>query len=330
MARKNPFANLMDDSSAEVERPALDYAVKGASRSIINSIGELAERADRLAEGETIIDLDPDLVDASFVRDRLEDDEAEFQELLEAIRERGQDSPILVRPHPATIGRYMVVFGRRRLKAANMLGRKVRAVVKNLSDRDHVIAQGQENSARSNLTFIERAMYADALCRLKYDDDNAFVLAALAIDKATLSKMLSVASLPPKILAALGRAKGIGRDRWYELKQLLEKPSRLDAALKVVADSTFQSLPSDERFNALVARLKASSSAKPRHTPARRSWSPEDGALAAEITEEGRKFTLALKARSGEAAAFGAFLSANLDRFYEAFRQENSSTRSGE
>ena len=330
MARKNPFANLMDEGAPEVERPALDYTIKGASRSIISSIGELAAQADRLAEGETIIDLDPDLVDASFVQDRLEDDEVEFQELVEAIRERGQDSPILVRPHPTAGGRYMVVFGRRRLKAARLLGRKVRAVVKALSDKDHVVAQGQENSARANLTFIERAVFADALCRLKYDGDNAVVLAALSIDKATLSKMLSVASIPSEVLSALGRAKGVGRDRWYELKQLLEKPTRLEAALHVVGDDGFRRLSSEERFNALIARVKATNAAKPRRSPERRSWSPRDGALAAEIIEDGRKFTLALKARSGEATAFGTFLSANLDRFYEAFRQENSTSENGE
>lgn len=330
MARKNPFANLMDEGAPEAERPALDYTIKGASRSIISSIGELAAQADRLAEGETIVDLDPDLVDASFVQDRLEDDEAEFQELVEAIRERGQDSPILVRPHPTAGGRYMVVFGRRRLKAARLLERKVRAVVKALSDKDHVVAQGQENSARANLTFIERAVFADALCRLKYDGDNAVVLAALSIDKATLSKMLSVASLPAEVLSALGRAKGVGRDRWYELKQLLEKPARLEAALQVVGDDGFRRLSSEERFNELIARVKASNATKPRRSPERRSWSPRDGALAAEIIEDGRKFTLALKARSSEATAFGAFLSANLDRFYEAFRQENSSSENGD
>lgn len=330
MARKNPFANLMDEGAAETERPALDYTIKGASRSIISSIGELAARADRLAEGETIVELDPELVDASFVRDRLEDDEAEFQDLVEAIRDRGQDSPILVRPHPTATGRYMVVFGRRRLKAAALLGRKVRAVVKALSDKDHVLAQGQENSARANLTFIERAVFADTLSRLKYDGDNAVVLAALSIDKATLSKMLSVANLPAEVLAALGRAKGVGRDRWYELKQLLEKPARLEAALEIVEGDDFRRLPSEARFDALIARVKTADVSKPRRPPERRSWSPKDGALAAEIIEDGRKFTLALKARSGEAAAFGAFLSANLDRFYEAFRQEKSSNQNGE
>ena len=61
MARKNPFASLLDDGGkAREAQPAVDYAMKGASRSILSSIDEMAARADKLIEGETIIDLDPD------------------------------------------------------------------------------------------------------------------------------------------------------------------------------------------------------------------------------------------------------------------------------
>lgn len=49
MARKNPFANLMNEAPPE-NSIALDYTVKGASRSIMSTIDELAERADKLLE----------------------------------------------------------------------------------------------------------------------------------------------------------------------------------------------------------------------------------------------------------------------------------------
>ncbi|NKF33252.1 ParB/RepB/Spo0J family partition protein, partial [Pseudomonas sp. BGM005] len=91
----------------------------------------------------------PDTVEVSFVKDRLSEDDEAFRALVEAIRVRGQDTPILVRPHGTIDGRYQVVFGHRRLRAARELGRNVRAVVKAIDDRTHVIAQGQENSARA-------------------------------------------------------------------------------------------------------------------------------------------------------------------------------------
>lgn len=332
MARKNPFANLLDDEEHDEVRPAFGYAVKGASRSILNSINDLAAQADKLVEGETVIELDPGSVDSSFVQDRLSDhDEREFYDLVAAIRERGQDTPILVRPHPSAPARYMVVFGHRRLRAAKELGRKVRAVVKDLEDRDHVVAQGQENSARANLSFIEKALYASNVASLRYDDDNSIVLAALSIDRATLSKMLSVAGLSATILRPIGPAKGIGRDRWYELKLLLDKPSTHDLAVQVVNEDGFEALASDERFNTLVSRLKGAKPVKRgRSQIQKRNWVPPDGLLAAEIRSEGKRFTLALKAKNSDATAFGDYLSSNLDRLYEEFQQEVKITNNGD
>jgi ParB family chromosome partitioning protein len=326
MARKNPFANLTDDDRPRESQPALDYAMKGASRSILSSIDEMSMRAAKLIEGETIIDLDPGAVDASFVQDRIAADAQEFGELLEAIRERGQDSPILVRPHPHEPARYMVVFGHRRLEAAKLLGRKVRAVVKEMKDAEHVVAQGQENSARANLSFIEKAFFAANLARLNYDQDNAIILTALAIDRTTLSKMLSVAGMPGVILRAIGAAKGVGRDRWYELKLLLEKPSYQHAAEAIVDGPEFAALSSDDRFHALLARLKASKPiARPPAHSQRRKWAPKDGLLTAEMKAGGKSFTLEFRAKGTDANAFGEYLSENLARLYEAFRQDTGS-----
>lgn len=331
MARKNPFANLRDDGRAPEAASTLTYAMKGASRSLLNSIDEISARADKLIEGETVVDLDPDLVDGSFVQDRFEADKEEFEQLLGAIRERGQDSPILVRPHPSNSTRYMVVFGHRRLKAARLLGRKVRAVVKAMNDRDHVIAQGQENSARANLSFIERASFAARLTQLRYDSDNATVMAALSVDRTTLSKMLSVASAPEDILRAIGAAKGIGRDRWYELKLILEKPSSYEQAAQIIVEEGFSTMPSDNRFNLLFSRLKGSKT-RPRNQtgPKLQKWSPDDGAVTASMKAEGKRFTLDIKAKGGDAAAFGSFLSENLSRLYLQFKQATVPGKNGD
>ncbi|MCM3473739.1 plasmid partitioning protein RepB, partial [Brevibacillus borstelensis] len=132
-------------------------------------------------------------------------DEA-YTELLIAIRERGQDTPILVRPHPNDENRYMVVFGHRRLRVARELGRTVKAVIRKLDDSLHVIAQGQENSARDNLSFIERAVFAQKLADLGYDRE--IVQAALSTDNPMLTRMLSVTKrVSQKVIDAIGSAK---------------------------------------------------------------------------------------------------------------------------
>lgn len=335
MARKNPFANLLGHEEPASDTRALDYATKGATRSLLSSIDEMAAQADKLLEGETIVELDPALIDDSFAKDRfaLDDDDfrEEFQRVLDAVRERGQDSPVLVRPHPKQAGRYMLVFGHLRRRAAVELGRKVRAVIKEMTDRDHVIAQGQENNGRANTSFIEKAVFAAEIANRHFDEDNSTVMAALGADKSTLSKMLAVAGLPASLLKAIGRAKRIGRDRWYDLKLLLDKPSNLEEALGFVASPSIAGLPSDERFDALVSHLKTKKvGARPKATPARASWAPADGRLVAEAISDGKKFTLALKARGPDARAFGDYLTEHLDRFYEEFRQRSDQQTNGE
>lgn len=335
MARKNPFANLRSHEEQGSDNRALDYATKGATRSLLSSIDEMAAHADKLLEGETIVELDPAVIDDSFAKDRFaldEDDYAEeFKRVMEAVRERGQDSPVLVRPHPKQAGRYMLVFGHLRRRAAVELGRKVRAVIKEMTDRDHVIAQGQENNGRANTSFIEKAVFAAEIANLHFDDDNSTVMSALGADKSTLSKMLAVAGLPAALLKGIGRAKRIGRDRWYDLKLLLDKPSNLDEALMFVATSEVAALPSEQRFDALVAHLKTIKfTARPKARPTRASWAPTDGRLAAEVTADGKKFTLALKARGPDARAFGDYLTEHLDRYYEEFRQRADQQTNGE
>jgi ParB family chromosome partitioning protein len=317
MARRDVLLGITQ-TDVKSDRPvATGYAARGASRSMINSLSELAEKAalvDQL-QGEAIVDLDPELVDSSFVSDRMEVDDQAFEELLSAIRERGQDTPVLVRPHPDIEGRYQLVFGHRRVKAAKLLGRPIRAIIKTIDDVGHVIAQGQENSARENLSFIERAAFADRLSGLGYE--RPVIQTALAVDAPMLTRMLSVTSrIPVDVIAAIGPAKSVGRDRWIDLAQLIEKPSNTARALALINDTSFGEAASDLRFDALVKTLKA---LPKRAKAAPASWEAADKALAAEFKPSGKTFTVALKAKN--AGRFGRYLSDNIERLYEEFRR---------
>lgn len=320
MARKNPFENLLQSESVKPDDAEVDYVAKGASRSIMSTIDDLTDKADKLLEGETIVELDPDLIDPSFIKDRLEDDEDEFKKLVKALREEGQNTPILVRPHPNAHGRYMVVFGARRCKVAAHLGIKVRAVIKDLSNRDHAVAQGQENAARANLSFIERAILALNLVQQKFDDDNATVLSALSIDKATLSKMLSVTSIPQEILEVIGPAKSIGRDRWYELKNILDNPANAKRGLEILGDDQLRKLSSDDRFNQMYSKLKGRKKTTKTIAAKTQQWTANDKRLVADLGSKGKNYAITMKAKNGDAVKFGEYLSENLDVLYENFK----------
>lgn len=87
MSRKNPFANL-DLSSISGTGPAAKsgYGMTGAAKTVVRSIEEMAENTKRLMDGETIVEIEPQLLDVSFASDRLSDEDAELLALQEAIR----------------------------------------------------------------------------------------------------------------------------------------------------------------------------------------------------------------------------------------------------
>lgn len=332
MARKNLLAGL-DGLGASAGTDAglahqggqnaapTSYPMRGAGKSLVRSLDELARQADKFLEGETIVELDPALVDVSFVKDRLSLEGEAFDALVAAIAERGQDTPILVRPKAD--GRYQVVFGHRRLAAARKLGRPVRAIVKSVDDRAHVIAQGQENSARSDLSFAERAIFARSLLALGHERD--VIMAALSANAAAVSKMLSVTErIDQPLLEAIGAAPSVGRERWVELSQLLVKPDLKALAEDLVTEPGFAAESSDQRFERVMAAVK--SAGKPQRKtavlPRKNQWQSADKALAAEFSNTGRACTLSLKAKN--AGAFGDFLSSRMEALYSEFLAEKA------
>jgi ParB family chromosome partitioning protein len=337
MARKNVLSSLMASSDAKLtpvnpapqedQRQHVTYKGIGALGAVTRSIDALAAKADaakeieaKLTAGDVVIELEADQIEESFVSDRLAHSDQQFQELVEAMRVRGQDSPILVRPHPSKNGIYQIAFGHRRAKAARLLGRPVRAVVRTLTDRDHVIAQGQENSARADLSFLERATFAGELEARGFDRET--IMAALSADKTTVSKMLSVVNRIPKaVRAGIGPALSIGRDRWHELATRFDEPANEDRAVEFLSRDRVVARPPEERFNLVNAHLSKAPVLAPAKKTGPANW--ERKGIQANITASGRQYTISLKA--AEAAGFGAYLTRNLDRLYEAYHAENKS-----
>jgi len=321
MARKNLLAGLTDADEGEQLTGA--YSIRGASKSMIRSVSELARQADAYLEGEQVVELDPTAIDGSFVVDRIDSNPVEYAELLEAIRANGQNSPILVRPHPKADGRYMIVFGHRRVRVARDLGRKVRAVVKTIDDKAHVIAQGQENSARASLSFVEKAAFATRLEELGYERD--VISSALAANAAAVSKMVSVGTrIPGGVIQKIGSAPGVGRERWVELSLLV--PKKIATVNEIVGDPGFENLESDQRFERLFAALNAKgkpvrkvASAKP--IP----WAPTDKSVSVSV-KKGAKAVI-ISVRESDGSRFGTWISDNLDSLFQAFRKsEKTST----
>ena len=214
MARKNLLAGLTGEKltavNSETSSMAGDLA-KAMTAPFANftggrAIGAVSRSIEQIKQ-QAVIEIDPTLIDPSPIADRLPVALEALQDLIDAIRDSGQQVPILVRPHPDNSLRYQIAYGRRRLRACIELGRKVRAMVRPLTDQELVVAQGQENSPRADLAFIERALFAKSLEDAGYDRET--ILSALATDKTTLSRLISTAvKIPRDLIEAIGQ---IGR-----------------------------------------------------------------------------------------------------------------------
>lgn len=232
MGRKNLLGHLLTPSEEKVVGPpqlpivrkpvARGVGVVGAmSESFEAMAADLRDAKEKLQNGDLVVEIPTELIDPSFITDRIGDGD-DMDEFVASIRDHGQRAPILLRPHPKTEGRYQIVFGHRRYRALKILGLPVKAMVKTLTDDELVVAQGQENQSRLNLSYIERAIFASRLEARSFQRD--VICSALNVDKTEVSRMISVAAgLPDELIEAIGPAQKTGRRKWMDLAKAIGK-----------------------------------------------------------------------------------------------------------
>ncbi|MGX5666639.1 plasmid partitioning protein RepB [Rhizobium daejeonense] len=297
--------------------------------SISREMEEARALREALENGERILALDPAKVEVSFVSDRLSEedrDDPDFLQLVESMREAGQQVPILVRPHGETPDRYQVAYGHRRLKAARRLGIPVRAIVRSLTDDELVLAQGKENAERRNLSFIERAVFARSLEDRGFD--RKLICEALAVQKSELSRLLQVAdAVPVRFIRAIGPAPKAGRERWMALGDIFlnGNGAEIEKADDEATSERFRAADSDTRFQmlfdrALPVRLRKSAKEAPLELKA------PDGRVFARVDRRGRAVKIEFAA--DVAPAFIERMSARLNEDYAAFVAAESAAKS--
>ena len=306
-------------STGDDNHPVRQGGVSGSLKAMGLTLKSLSDEADearalkaQLATGAQVVDLDPHLVDPSFVRDRLAEPEGEAFELFKAsLAADGQQVPILVRPAPNNEGRYQAAYGHRRLAALRALRQPVKAVVRDLTDEQLIVAQGKENSDRRDLSFIERALFAARL------EDRGFsraaITAALSLQKGNLSTMISVArSIPEPLIVAIGPAPKVGRPRWEQLATLIVNDGRKWRL--AIADPDFVTAESDSRFERILKSLVQR--AEVRTTDVVRD---QDGTPLAMVNHGKGRVRLTIESR--HVPEFGDWLIVQLPEIYASFRR---------
>lgn len=224
----------------------------------VQQLHDKGEAFDRLlAQGEQMVEIAPEHIAPSLIADRFDGsyEEQALQQLVTSMQERGQVVPGLVRPIHGDLP-YQIVFGRRRLAAAKKLGVPFKAIVRTVTDDEAIVLQGEENTNRADLTFVEKCVFAQAQQDAGYSRD--VTCQSISVDRHRLSDMLKVATTVPRnILISIGSAPEIGRRRWLDFASAWEAA---EDAENRVADALKNA--EDNRFLA-AARALAERSSKP-------------------------------------------------------------------
>lgn len=295
----------------------------GAIGAMGTSLQELTQGAraaaklqEQLLTGDHVVSLDPALIDQSPIADRLPTElDPGFDELVSSIQRHGQQVPILVRPSPAEQGRYQIAYGRRRLRALVRLALPVKAIIRELSDDEVVVAQGRENLDRADLSFIEKALFAKRLEDAGYD--RSIIMAALSTDKSDLSRYIAIARrIPEELARQIGPAAKVGRARWSALTEAVAKPKAAAKIDEIVASESFLAADSDSRFS-MVFKVAAPSAERPAKGGA---WNTPEGRRAALIERRGSQTAITFDEK--RVPEFAAFVAARLDALYSEFSSE--------
>lgn len=271
-------------------------------------------------------ELDPDLILPSLIQDRMEwsEDDPQFQSLLSSIDTTGQNLPILVRPHPEIEGSYQLAYGARRNRACKVLGRTVRAYVENLTDEQLVIAQGLENNERKNLSFIEQALYAQALADAGYS--RKVIAESVGVGNETIiSKMTGIAAqIPRDICKLIGPAPKIGRTRWEAFGSLIEagikKPSILEAVRGLPGSDVWEKADTNKRFDLASRTAEKADKARTTKPKASKALLASDERTYGSIEQSSGSVKITINAKNEP--AFAKFIADKMDALISEFEKQ--------
>lgn len=148
-----------------------------------------------------------DLVDRSPFQPRVDFNEEALQELADSIRAQGVIQPIVVRPKLSTPGRFELIAGERRWRAAQLAGlHQIPTVIREVDDQAAMAMALIENIQRQQLNPIEEAV---ALNRLidEFGLTHEQTAEAVGRSRAAVSNMLRLLNLEPGVKAMLEKGE---------------------------------------------------------------------------------------------------------------------------
>jgi len=163
--------------------------------------------------------------------------EEKMEELINSIREIGVQEPIKV--HDCGDGKFEVVFGARRVRAASVVGlAKVPAVISKMTPEQILVARMAENIIREDVSAVDMARYIErVIATLNISQEQAAKM--LHLSGGRVSQLLSLLKGDPMILEMVEKQllpEAVGR----ELNRHPNKLRRRDLAEIAAKDGSNQ------------------------------------------------------------------------------------------
>ncbi len=168
---------------------------RGLARGLDDLLGDLAAPTPVPAEGEVALDR----IEPNPLQPRRHFAPESLEGLAASIRTQGLLQPILVRPKEGEEGRYQVIAGERRLRAAKLAGlERVPVIVRAVDDRNALTLTLLENLQREDLRPIELAQGLKELVE-RFGLTQAELARGLGVSREQVSNTLRLLKLPEKV-----------------------------------------------------------------------------------------------------------------------------------
>lgn len=180
--------------------------------------------------GQSLDTVPIDLISPNPDQPRRRFDEDDLEELAQSIRARGVIQPVVLRPDPANPGRYQIVAGERRWRAAQRAQlHDLPAVIRQLDDRDVLELAIIENIQRADLNAVEEAEgYRNLIDRFDYTQEE--LARTLGKSRPHVANTLRLLALPQGVLSMLRNGKFTAG----HARAMLGAPSPSDLCVEVL------------------------------------------------------------------------------------------------
>lgn len=177
-------------------------------KKAVDNLKNKGEMAKIASKAGTFYDFDINIIIPDPNQPRKKFDEAALQELADDIKKNGLIQPIVVRDDLEHPGKFIVVAGERRLKAAKIAGlTKIRSIVGTYDDSQLGYVQIAENAKRDDLKFYELAEFI--VSRSELGEKQTEIAEKLGISKSQLSLYMIWKDAPEFLKAAKDKFSSI-------------------------------------------------------------------------------------------------------------------------